>query len=160
MVSRPVLQQPVIDAVDIRSVAEFYRELLGLHYRAGDELADGREPDSADWLVLLDDDGRRVLTFQRTEELKPSTWPSPEVPMQLHLDFTVPDRESLDAAHDTRCAWAGVSSWTAPTTRTSPCTCSRTRPATPSASSWGERGRPRGRFHAHVEDKKPVQCRR
>lgn len=25
MVSRPVLQQPVIDAVDIRSVAEFYR---------------------------------------------------------------------------------------------------------------------------------------
>ena len=100
MVSRPVLQQPVIDAVDIRSVAEFYRELLGLHYRAGDELADGREPDSADWLVLLDDDGRRVLTFQRTEELKPSTWPSPEVPMQLHLDFIVPDRDSLDAAHD------------------------------------------------------------
>ena len=75
MVTRPVLQQPVIDAVDIRSVAEFYRELLGLHYRAGDELADGREPDSADWLVLLDDDGRRVLTFQRTDELKPSTWP-------------------------------------------------------------------------------------
>ncbi|EFD50139.1 glyoxalase family protein [Micrococcus luteus SK58] len=100
MVTRPVLQQPVIDAVDIRSVAEFYRELLGLHYRAGDELADGREPDSADWLVLLDDDGRRVLTFQRTEELQPSTWPSPEVPMQLHLDFTVPDRDSLDAAHD------------------------------------------------------------
>ncbi|NYY73259.1 VOC family protein, partial [Salmonella enterica subsp. enterica serovar Typhimurium] len=78
----------------------FYREVLGLHYRAGDELADGREPDSADWLVLLDDDGRRVLTFQRTEELTPSTWPSPEVPMQLHLDFIVPDRDSLDAAHD------------------------------------------------------------
>ena len=50
--------------------------------------------------MLLDDDGRRVLTFQRTDELKPSTWPSPEVPMQLHLDFTVPDRDSLDAAHD------------------------------------------------------------
>ncbi|RUQ27494.1 VOC family protein [Micrococcus sp. HSID17245] len=100
MVSLPMLQQPVIDAVDIRSVAEFYRELLGLHYRTGDEPADGREPDSADWLVLLDDDGRRVLTFQRTEELKPSTWPSPEVPMQLHLDFTVSDRDSLDAAHD------------------------------------------------------------
>lgn len=47
MVTHPALQQPVIDAVDIRSVAEFYRELLGLHYRAGDELADGREPDSA-----------------------------------------------------------------------------------------------------------------
>ena len=88
------------DDVDIRSVAEFYRELLGLHYRMGGELADGREPDSADWLVLLDDDGRRILTFQRTEELKPSTWPSPEVPMQLHLDFIVPDRDSLDAAHD------------------------------------------------------------
>ena len=95
MVTRPVLQQPVVDAVDIRSVAEFYRELLGLHYRTGDELADGREPDSADWLVLLDDDGRRVLTFQRTEELKPSTWPSPEVPMQLHLDLTVPSAPEL-----------------------------------------------------------------
>lgn len=160
MVTRPVLQQPVVDAVDIRSVAEFYRELLGLHYRTGDELADGREPDSADWLVLLDDDGRRVLTFQRTEELKPSTWPSPEVPMQLHLDFTVPDRESLDAAHDHALRLGGRLVLDRSDDEDEPSTCSRTRPATPSASSWGERGRPRGRFHAHVEDKKPVQCRR
>ena len=50
MVSRPVLQQPVIDAVDIRSVAEFYRELLGLHYRAGDELALAALDSFSTWL--------------------------------------------------------------------------------------------------------------
>ncbi len=25
-----------------------------------------------------------------------TTWPRPEVPMQLHLDFTLPDRDSLE----------------------------------------------------------------
>lgn len=98
MVSVPVLQQPVLDAVDTRELAEFYRQLFDLRYREGDEQTSG-EADSDDWLVLLDEQGRRVIAFQQTEQLTPTTWPSPEVPMQAHLDFTVPDRESLDAAH-------------------------------------------------------------
>lgn len=98
MVSTPVLQQPVLDAVDTRELAEFYRQLFDLRYREGDERTSG-EVDSDDWLVLMDEQGRRVIAFQQTEQLTPTTWPSPEVPMQAHLDFTVPDRESLDAAH-------------------------------------------------------------
>lgn len=98
MVSTPVLQQPVLDAVDTRELAEFYRQLFALRYREGDEPTSG-EADSDDWLVLLDEQGRRVIAFQQTEQLTPTTWPSPEVPMQAHLNFTVPDRESLDAAH-------------------------------------------------------------
>lgn len=98
MASAPVLLQPVLDAVDARGLAEFYRQLFELRYREGDEHTDG-EADSADWLVLVDGQGRRAIAFQQTEQLTPTTWPSPAVPMQAHLDFTVPDRESLAAAH-------------------------------------------------------------
>ena len=98
MVSVPVLLQPVLDAVDARELAEFYRQLFTLRYRKGDEPT-SCEADSADWLVLLDGQGWRVIAFQQTEQHTPTTWPSPEVLMQAHLDFTVPDRESLTAAH-------------------------------------------------------------
>lgn len=91
----PTLLHTAIDTTDCRGLAEFYRELLGLHYRPGDEPpAEG--PDDADWLVLLHPDGSRGLAFQQVEELTPTTWPSHEVPMQLHLDFTVPGREELE----------------------------------------------------------------
>jgi hypothetical protein len=40
-------------------------------------------------LVLLDADGARKLAFQQVEELTATTWPSNEVPMQLHVDYTV-----------------------------------------------------------------------
>ena len=69
-----------------------------MRYRKGDEPT-SCEADSADWLVLLDGQGWRVIAFQQTEQHTPTTWPSPEVLMQAHLDFTVPDRESLTAAH-------------------------------------------------------------
>lgn len=89
----PRLLHTVIDAPDVRGLAEFYRLLLGLHYRPGDEPPGG--DDAADWLVLVRDDGVRVLAFQHVEVLKPSTWPDPEVPMQLHLDFAVPSVDEL-----------------------------------------------------------------
>lgn len=100
MVTGPVLQQVVLDAVDTRPLAEFYRRLLDLRYRDGDQPPVDGASDDADWLVLLDHEGRRVLAFQQADELTPTTWPSPKVPMQAHLDLTVPDRESLDAAHE------------------------------------------------------------
>lgn len=98
MTTRPVLCQTVLDAQDARSLAEFHRQFLGLEYRAGDEPPGGHEPDDADWLVLLAPDGSRRLAIQRTEQLTPTTWPDPGVPMQMHLDMTVPDVASLDAA--------------------------------------------------------------
>ena len=92
--SYPELMHTALDTEDARGLAEFYRELLGLRYRPGDEPA-ADDPDDADWLVLVDDNGARKLAFQQVEELPRSTWPSPEVPMQLHLDFRVPTIEDL-----------------------------------------------------------------
>ncbi len=95
MTDFPRLLHTVIDARDCRVLAEFYRELLGLTYRAGDEPpVDG--PDQADWLVLVEADGRRVLAVQQQPDTTPPTWPSERVPMQLHLDFTVSSRAQLD----------------------------------------------------------------
>ena len=91
----PTLLHTVLDTTDVRGLAEFYRELLGLVYREGDEPPPSGEPDDADWLVLTRPDGTRCLAFQEVPELRRTTWPSHEVPMQLHLDLTVPDVESL-----------------------------------------------------------------
>jgi len=91
----PQLLHTVLDTTDVRGLAEFYRELLGLQYRAGDEPpADG--PDEPDWLVLVADDGSRRLAFQLVDRLEPTTWPSHDVPMQLHVDYTVTDRDELE----------------------------------------------------------------
>lgn len=92
----PVVMHTALDAVDCRALAEFYRELLGLHYRPGDEPPAEGDTDDADWLVLLDDEDQRVLAVQEAVELVASTWPSPDVPMQLHLDLRVPTRAELD----------------------------------------------------------------
>jgi catechol-2,3-dioxygenase len=91
----PVLLHTAIDARDCRGLAEFYRQLLGLHYREGEEPPTDGTPDDADWLVLLEADGRRVVTIQQKPDTTPPTWPSEEVPMQMHLDFKVPTVEDL-----------------------------------------------------------------
>lgn len=90
----PILMHTAIDATDCRGVAEFYRQFLGLHYRPGDE--PGSQEDDADWLVLLDGEGRRVLAFQQVPTLARPTWPSHEVPKQMHHDFRVRDVEELE----------------------------------------------------------------
>ncbi|TDD57822.1 VOC family protein [Kribbella antibiotica] len=85
-----------LDAEDARALAEFYRQLLGLRYRPGDEPPTDGTADDADWLVLVDADGRRQLAVQRTDVLPRSTWPSTEIPMQMHLDFAVPTPAALE----------------------------------------------------------------
>jgi catechol 2,3-dioxygenase-like lactoylglutathione lyase family enzyme len=91
----PRLLHTVLDTTDPRGLAEFYRDLLGLDYRPGDEAPGPGIEDQPDWLVLLDADGVRKLAFQHVERLEPTTWPEPDVPMQLHVDFTVPDATAL-----------------------------------------------------------------
>ena len=91
----PRLLHTVLDTPDVRGLAEFYRRLLGLGYRAGDE-PPGPDGADTDWLVLVDAEERRVLAFQYAEQVTPTTWPDPAVPMQLHLDITVPDRDELE----------------------------------------------------------------
>jgi len=89
----PKLFQTVLDTEDARELAEFYRRLLGLAYRSGDE-PDATQGDR-DWLVLVDSSGGRALAFQQVVSLQQTTWPASEVPMQLHLDMTVRDVEEL-----------------------------------------------------------------
>ncbi len=96
----PQLLQTVLDTTDVRALAEFYRQLLGLVYRPGDEPSGDGVPDDADWLVLTDSAGSRKLAFQQVDDLPASTWPRPGVPQQLHLDMTVPDRAALDRQRD------------------------------------------------------------
>jgi len=94
--SFPVLLHTALDARDCRGVAEFYRQFLGLHYREGEEPPADGTPDDADWLVLLDDNGSRVVTIQEKRDTTPPTWPSEDVPMQMHMDFKVPTVEDLE----------------------------------------------------------------
>ena len=95
--SHPRLLQTVLDCVDVRELAEFYRLLLGLRYRDGDEAPTDGTPDDTDWLVLTDEHGVRCLAFQQVDELPRSTWPDQTgVPQQLHLDLTVDDSEELE----------------------------------------------------------------
>jgi catechol 2,3-dioxygenase-like lactoylglutathione lyase family enzyme len=96
------LRQTVLDSLDPRRAAEFWRELLGWAYRPGDEPPPAGQPDprGEDWLVLRNPDGGIGLGFQGVAELPRTTWPRPGVPQQLHLDLTVPDVAALDAEHE------------------------------------------------------------
>ena len=94
MAEYPQLLHTAIDTTDARALAEFYRQLLGLQYRRGDE-PPAPDADDADWLVLVDRGGVRKLAFQQVERLEPTTWPTHDVPMQMHLDFTVPTFQEL-----------------------------------------------------------------
>lgn len=105
----PFLRQVVLDCPHPRALAEFYRELLGYVYRAGDEAPAPGEEDlhGHDWLVLHPADGGmqdgRGLAFQHTDDHLPSDWtPGPVTGQRrmLHLDLTVPDAEALVANRD------------------------------------------------------------
>jgi hypothetical protein len=103
----PQLLHTVLDATDVRREAEFWRMLLGLTYRPGDEAPEDGEDganhggdDDKDWLVLTHPDGRRCLAVQQVAELPESRWPEPGHPSVSHLDTTVPSRSALDAVHD------------------------------------------------------------
>ncbi|TWS23208.1 VOC family protein [Tsukamurella sputi] len=94
----PRFRQVVLDAADARRSAEFYRALLGLDYLPGTEPRAGI--DDPDFIVLVDVDGRRVLAFQTVPAFARSTWPSMDVPQQLHLDFAARDLAEMPEHHD------------------------------------------------------------
>jgi catechol 2,3-dioxygenase-like lactoylglutathione lyase family enzyme len=91
----PILMHTAIDTTDCRGLAEFYRRFLGLRYRPGDE-PPADDADDADWLVLVDSAGGRVLAINKVDTLAPATWPSDAVPKQLHHDFRVSSVEELE----------------------------------------------------------------
>ena len=98
----PVFRAVAIDATNSRAVAEFYRELLGYVYRAGDEMPPPGQPDpqGEDWLVLRDRTGEPRVAVQHVDDLQASTWPDSRVPQQIHLDLTVADIDELAKQRD------------------------------------------------------------
>jgi hypothetical protein len=103
----PHLLHTVLDAREVRREAEFWRELMGLTYRLGDDAPDDPDLNDADWLVLTHPDGRRALAIQEVESLPESRWPEPGHPSVSHLDTTVATREDLDATHERVLALGG-----------------------------------------------------
>lgn len=99
--SFPLLRSVVLDTTDARGLAEFYRQLLGYAYRAGDEPPAAGEIDERgrDWLVLQHPSSFPRIAFQQVSVLPESTWPEDEVPQQLHLDLTVPTVQELETQH-------------------------------------------------------------
>lgn len=97
----PVVRQVVLDTTDARALAEFYRELLDLRYRPGDEPPPSGSPDpnGKDWLVLRAGGGAGALAFQQVAHLPTVTWPAGEHAQMLHLDLTVPSTADLELAH-------------------------------------------------------------
>jgi catechol 2,3-dioxygenase-like lactoylglutathione lyase family enzyme len=96
MRSFPILMHTALDATDGRELAEFYRAFLGLRYRPGDERPDDGSVDDADWLVLVDESGQRVLAFNQVASLARPTWPTDGVPKQMHQDFRVASVAELE----------------------------------------------------------------
>lgn len=71
------LRSVVLDCPDPRSLAEFYRRVVGGEITFAE----------ADWVVLTVDGLR--LAFQQADDFAPPTWPTGERPQQFHLDVTV-----------------------------------------------------------------------
>lgn len=107
--SRIRLVQTVLDSTDARTLAEFYRSLLGLEYAEGDEPPPPGVPDEhgRDWLVLRDPGGGRQLAFQQVERLREPDWPDGPVPQQMHLDLSVASLEELLNQHQRVLALGG-----------------------------------------------------
>lgn len=107
----PFVRQVVLDCPHPRTLAEFYRALLGYAYRPGDEPpAEGQpDPRGGDWLVLRPEahssSSGRGIAFQATEDYVPPEWSAdPTAPgrqrQMLHLDMTVADVGSLARQRD------------------------------------------------------------
>lgn len=93
MASYPRLRSVVLDCLDVHEMADFYRALTGWDY------PEGAQPDGADdWLSIIGPEGVRI-SFQRSEKITRTTWPSTEVPQQAHLDFLVDSRAELEEMH-------------------------------------------------------------
>ena len=135
----PELLHTAIDTTDVRGLAEFYRQLMGLRYRDGDEPPGDGATDDADWLVLVDATGREKLAFQQVDRLD-----ADDLAGARRADADAPGPHgraarpsSSDNGSVPRRSAPGWSS-TGPTTPTSRSTSWPTRRATPSASSRAE----------------------
>lgn len=80
------LQTVVLDTPDLRRAAEFYATLLDGEITRREE----------DWWAVRLPDGA-LISFQLAPDHVAPTWPDPQVPQQVHLDFDVADYEEPEA---------------------------------------------------------------
>ena len=82
-----------IDCADPILLATFYSRITGWAVEPlGDYL-----PENVTWIELLDENGATRMGFQKIENYQRPTWPSGDIPQQLHLDFHVTDMETARA---------------------------------------------------------------
>lgn len=98
----PALIAPCLDAEDGPALASFWKEFLGLGYRAGQG-----PDDDPDFIVIDGPDGAPRLAIQAVDSLPRATWPSNDVAAQAHLDLSVRDRAS-QARHVARAVALGA----------------------------------------------------
>jgi predicted enzyme related to lactoylglutathione lyase len=81
----------VLDCPDPLALATFYGTMLD--WKVDTSSAD----ESEGWIDVKADYGQ-CLSFQGVENYKPPTWPSQDVPQQMHLDVVVDDLDAGEAA--------------------------------------------------------------
>jgi catechol 2,3-dioxygenase-like lactoylglutathione lyase family enzyme len=84
---RARLHHLILDCPDPQALAEFYARLLDQPITY----------DDGDFVVVAADDRTSGLAFQRAPDHRPPTWPSPDVPQQMHFDVMVEDAASAGA---------------------------------------------------------------
>ncbi len=84
----PELIAPCLDAEDGRALAAFWQQFLELPYRPGQ----GPDDDPT-FIVINDQGGTPKLAVQQVVSLPKATWPSSDVPQQVHLDLLVQTSE-------------------------------------------------------------------
>jgi catechol 2,3-dioxygenase-like lactoylglutathione lyase family enzyme len=75
------LHHLIIDCPDPAALARFYASLLGQPITY----------ESHDFVVVARNDTTSGLAFQLAPDHRPSTWPDPAIPQQMHLDVMVED---------------------------------------------------------------------
>jgi len=76
----------VIDCPDPGALAAFYGALL-----------DWKVEISPGWADIRAEDGQ-CISFQQVESYAPPSWPTQELPQQMHVDVIVDDLEAAEAA--------------------------------------------------------------
>jgi len=77
----------VLDCPDPQTLAEFYGALLDWEIEQTED----------DWWSIRAEHGDS-LAFQKVADHRPPAWPGQDVPQQLHLDVTVDDLDTAEAA--------------------------------------------------------------
>jgi catechol 2,3-dioxygenase-like lactoylglutathione lyase family enzyme len=77
----------MLDCPDAAQLSRFYAALLGKPVTY-----------EGDGMAMIGEDGAQPLLFQQITGYRPPRWPDPAHPQQVHLDITVTDVDSAEAA--------------------------------------------------------------